>query len=163
MSEESTHRALNTNQEVPFVGCEGWSVPAPYAEHFPASGSHLERHAERFSGVEINSSFYRPHRPQTYAKWAGMVPQDFRFAVKVPKIITHERRLKNVGEPLDRFLNEAGELGNKLGPLLVQLPPSLAFDEVVAGEFFSLLRQSFAGQVVCEPRHASWFVTGADC
>lgn len=93
------------------IGCAGWSVPKSHAEHFPASGSHLERYTTRFSGVEINSSFYRPHRPQTYAKWAASVPEHFRFAVKVPKVITHEHRLIDVEEPLQKFLNEVAELG----------------------------------------------------
>lgn len=145
-----------------YIGCAGWSVPKLYAEHFLASGSHLERYAARFSGVEINSSFYRPHRPQTYAKWAASVPERFRFAVKAPKVITHEHRLKNAEEPLQKFLNEVAELGDKLGPLLVQLPPSLAYEEADAGAFFSELREAFAGQVACEPRHATWFAPEAD-
>ncbi len=145
-----------------YIGCAGWSIPASEAERFPASGTHLERYAGGFGCVEINSSFYRPHRPQTYAKWASAVPEQFRFAVKVPKLITHEQRLQNAHEPLDRFLSEVAELGSKLGPLLVQLPPSLAFDEGVAEAFFELLRKCFSGQVVCEPRHASWFAPQAE-
>ncbi|MDQ3815662.1 MAG: DUF72 domain-containing protein, partial [Armatimonadota bacterium] len=76
-----------------YIGCAGWSIPSPHAPEFPAAGSHLERYAARFPAVEINSSFYRPHRPQTYERWAAAVPTHFQFAVKVPKIITHERRL----------------------------------------------------------------------
>ena len=75
--------------------------------------------------VEINSSFYRPHRPSTYARWAAETPEGFPFAVKLPKEITHKRRLVDVAEPLDRFLAETAALGPKRGPLLVQLPPSL--------------------------------------
>ncbi len=145
-----------------FIGCAGWSLPKSYTQHFSSSGSHLERYAARFRGVEINSSFYRPHRPQTYAKWASSVPQHFRFAVKVPKVITHEKRLKNIREPLDKFLDEVTELGDKLGPLLVQLPPSLAYEKDVSTNFFGVLREVFAGQVVCEPRHATWFEHEAD-
>ena len=84
---------------------------------FPSEGSHLERYSGRFSAVEINSSFYRPHRPSTYQRWAATVPADFRFAVKMPKEITHTRRLAQVAEPLTRFLGEAGALGEKLGPI----------------------------------------------
>jgi len=90
------------------------------------------------------------------------VPEHFRFAVKVPRLITHERRLQDAREPLLRFLSEVAELGSRLGPLLVQLPPSLAFDEGVAASFFSLLRERFAGPVVCEPRHSSWFAPEAE-
>lgn len=144
------------------IGCAGWSLFASYAEHFPASGSHLERYGSVFHAVEINSSFYRPHKPQTYAKWAAAVPEAFRFAVKIPKAITHEGRLKNAEAALDRFLGEIAELGAKLGPLLVQLPPSLNFDLAVATNFFTLLRERFAGHVVCEPRHLTWFASDAD-
>src|SRR6185312_17112458 len=98
----------------------------------------------------INSSFYRPHRPATYARWAASVPAGFRFAVKVPKEITHTRRLVATAEPLRRFLAEASALGDKIGPLLVQLPPSLAYDSDVAAGFFDALRERFEGSVVCE-------------
>ena len=107
--------------------------------------------------MEINSSFYRPHKPATYTKWAGSVPDNFRFAVKVPKEATHARRLVDTEDVLDRFLPEATALGEKLGPLLVQLPPSLAFDADVADTFFAALRERFDGHVVLEPRHPTWF------
>lgn len=139
------------------IGCAGWSIPKSFAQEFPELGSHLERYAARLRGVEINSSFYRPHRVQTYTKWAASVPEEFRFAVKVPKSITHENRLKDTGGLLDSFLAEVAGLGEKLGPLLVQLPPSLRFEDAVAEKFFSELRSRFAGQVVCEPRHFEWF------
>jgi uncharacterized protein YecE (DUF72 family) len=143
------------------IGCAGWSIPSSHAQLFPASGSHLERYSARFGAVEINSSFYRPHRPQTYAKWAASVPEHFRFAVKVPKSITHEHRLKNADDPLTKFLSEVAELGSRLGPLLVQLPPSLNYEKGVVSAFFSTLREGFAGPVVCEPRHPSWFTPDA--
>jgi hypothetical protein len=83
------------------IGTAGWSIPTEHAAPFPALGSHLERYAAVFDAVEINSSFYRPHRPATYERWAASVPEGFRFAVKVPKAITHERRLKGVGDLLN--------------------------------------------------------------
>jgi uncharacterized protein YecE (DUF72 family) len=144
------------------VGCAGWSIPGQYAEHFPERGTHLERYAQRFPAVEINSSFYRPHPPATYARWAASVPEMFQFAVKVPREITHLRHLRDVADPLDRFLSEVTQLGTALGPLLVQLPPSLHFDAVVVTAFFSTLRDRFTGSVVCEPRHASWFTDEAE-
>ncbi len=139
------------------IGCAGWSVPKEHAARFPEVGSHLERYAGRFPAVEINSSFYRSHRPATYTRWAASVPVGFRFAIKVPREITHLRRMADAEEPLDRFLAECGALGAALGPLLIQLPPSLAFDGAVAASFFAALRERFAGEVVCEPRHPSWF------
>ena len=144
------------------IGCAGWSIPAAHAARFPAGGTHLARYAARLLAVEINSSFYRPHRPATYAKWAAAVPADFRFAVKVPRAATHDRRLADADDVLDRFLAGATELGSKLGPLLVQLPPSLAFDAAVADRFFAALRGRFAGDVVLEPRHRSWFAPEAE-
>ena len=137
-------------------------MPKSSAAHFPDVGSHLERYAARLAAVEINSSFYRPHQPQTYARWAAAVPEPFRFAVKMPKSITHTNRLRDVAELLDSFLGEAAALEEKLGPLLVQLPPSLAYDRAAVDGFFSLLRERFAGSVVCEPRHSSWFAAEAD-
>ena len=122
------------------IGCAGWSIPKGYGDRFPRKGTHLVRYAARFPAVEINSSFYRPHRPTTYARWAASVPEDFRFSVKAPKLPTHERRLVGVGDVLDSFLAEATRLGDRLGPLLVQLPPSLSFSADVAEMFFSELR-----------------------
>jgi uncharacterized protein YecE (DUF72 family) len=90
------------------------------------------------------------------------VPEHFCFAVKVPKVITHELRLKSPDESLHKFLREVVELGDRLGPLLVQLPPSLAYDGGVAGDFLSSLRSRHKGLVVCEPRHPSWFTAEAD-
>jgi uncharacterized protein YecE (DUF72 family) len=113
--------------------------PKAYQEAFSIEGSHLVRYASRFDGVEINSSFYRPHRLSTYQSWANDVPNHFRFAVKMPKAITQEGRLLDVEEPLQRFLGEIAGLGNKLGPALIQLPPSLKFDPVRTEAFFRLL------------------------
>ncbi|WP_198402836.1 DUF72 domain-containing protein [Pseudomonas koreensis] len=139
-----------------FIGCAGWSLGREYWPQFPAEGTHLQRYAARFNGVEINSSFYRPHRRQTYARWADSVPPGFRFSVKVPKRITHELRLQNCDQALDEFLEQCGGLGDRLGCLLVQLAPSLAFEPISAEAFFVALRQRFDGDVVVEPRHASW-------
>src|ERR1700710_2034231 len=105
------------------IGCAGWSLPRAEASHFAAAGSHLERYVARFEAVEINSSFHRPHRPATYARWAASVPPSFRFSVKVPKAITHDLRLRDAHGLLQTFLAEAAGLGDRLGCLLVQLPP----------------------------------------
>ena len=85
------------------------------------------------------------------------MPDDFRFAVKMPKALTHERRLKDASDLLDRFVSEVSGLGHKLGPLLVQLPPSLSFQPGIADPFLSELRDRVEGGIACEPRHASWF------
>jgi uncharacterized protein YecE (DUF72 family) len=144
------------------IGTAGWSLPRAWQDAFPADGSHLERYAARFAGVEINSSFYRQHRRATYARWAASVPAHFRFAVKVPRAITHDQGLVASDVMLEVFLEEATGLGDRFGPLLVQLPPSLAFDVEVAEGFWATLRRLHAGDVVCEPRHASWFDGSVD-
>jgi uncharacterized protein YecE (DUF72 family) len=123
------------------VGCAGWSLPKEHSDRFPAEGTHLARYATRFPAVEINSSFYKPHRPATYARWAGSVPMDFVFSVKVPKLISHERRLVETHDVLDRFLGEVTQLGDKLGPLLVQLPPSLSFSAQIAEKYLEALAE----------------------
>lgn len=116
-----------------------------------------------FNAVEINSSFYRPHRPATYARWAASVPDDFRFAVKLPKAITHDARLVGCERAITAFATETASLGGKRGAILVQLPPSLAFDAAVAAAFLDAVRPAVgATPVVCEPRHASWFAGEAD-
>jgi len=153
---------LGMSEQRIFIGTAAWAVPKQYDDAFPSEGSHLVRYASRFDGVEINSSFYRPHRLSTYQRWAADVPDHFRFAVKMPKTITHEGRLSDVDEPLQRFLGEIAGLGPKLGPVLVQLSPNLKFDPTVVRPFVERLRASFAGDVVWEPRHASWFTADVD-
>ena len=139
------------------VGCAGWSIPSREASLFPADGSHLERYAQVFSCVEINTSFYRSHQPKTYLRWANSVPDTFRFSVKMPRTVTHELRLRQCEAPVRGFLDEVALLGSKLGCILVQLPPSLVLDEKDATDFFSLLRQCTPVSIACEPRHSSWF------
>lgn len=139
------------------VGTAGWPLPAGLRERFGAGDSLLERYATRLPGVEINSSFYRPHQPATYARWAAGVQAGFRFSVKLPRAITHERRLVDAHAALDDFLAQASHLGDKLGCLLVQLSPSLVLHEDNADQFFTALRERHAGAVVLEPRHRTWF------
>lgn len=144
------------------IGTAGWSIPRQIADQFPAEGSALERYASRFRVAEINSSFYRPHRPDTWTRWRDSTPEGFRFSVKLPKVVTHERKLADFEEPLAQFLGQVELLGDKLGVLLVQLPPKLAFDADTAGRFFAALAEASGAMVACEPRHASWFAEDAD-
>jgi uncharacterized protein YecE (DUF72 family) len=144
------------------IGCAGWSLPRAVQDEFGEGESHLARYATRFPASEINSSFHRPHQRSLYEKWAAAVPGDFRFCAKLPKTITHERRMVDCQGLLDDFLAQAGGLGARLACLLVQLPPSFAFDARLAGTFLALLRKRFAGALALEPRHASWFTPEAD-
>ncbi|QXG38831.1 DUF72 domain-containing protein [Pseudomonas viridiflava] len=138
------------------IGCAGWSLARQYWPVFPDEGTHLQRYAARFNAVEINSSFYRPHRPETYARWAESVPEGFRFSVKLPRTISHELRLHDCESLLRGFLEQCTQLGDKLGCLLIQLPPSFRYAADIAQRFFALLRECYAGHVVLEPRHDSW-------
>jgi uncharacterized protein YecE (DUF72 family) len=140
-----------------YIGCAGWSLPLPAQAAFGAGSSHLQRYATRLNACEINSSFHRPHSQLTYRRWADSVPETFRFSVKLPKTITHERKLLACEALLDQLLDEASGLGPRLGCLLVQLPPSLAFDPGPAGDFLHALRTRWPGAVAAEPRHGSWF------
>jgi len=145
-----------------FLGVAGWSIRREHSHRFGPEGTHLERYASLFNAVEINSCFYRPHRFSTYERWAASVPDAFLFAVKLPKSITHAARLVGATADLERFLEETSGLGVKRGPVLVQLPPSFAFDSQLAGDFFAELRSRFAGDVVFEPRHETWFGAEAE-
>ena len=138
------------------IGTAGWAIPGIHRDRFPAEGSHLARYAAVFDAVEINSSFYRPHRRSTYERWADTVPQRFRFSVKLPKAITHVARLSDCREPIAAFAEQVAGLGPKLGAVLVQLPPSLAFEPAVAARFFEDLGAHVECFVAVEPRHASW-------
>ena len=144
------------------VGTAGWGISSRYAEQFPGAGTHLRRYSLVLGCAEINSSFYRPHMRKTYERWAASTPRSFRFSVKVPKAVTHDQRLRDPEDVLDRFADEIGGLGDKLGVALVQLPPSLAFDEKVAAKFFTALAQRVFVPAVVEPRHRSWFTPEAD-
>ena len=139
------------------VGTAGWSVPRAHVALCGAEGTHLERYACALNCAEINSSFYRPHQLKIWAKWAASTPEDFRFAVKAPKAATHTAKLVNTGAVLAEFFAQIAGLGEKLGPVLFQLPPKLAYDDGVAREFFATARELHVGQVVLEPRHESWF------
>lgn len=144
------------------LGTAGWSIPRACAAAFPGPGAHLERYARVLPCAEINATFYRSPRPSTYARWLASVPEGFRFSLKAPKSITHEAALACTPAQLRAFLDEARTLGARLGPILFQLPPKLAFDPARARTFFATLRDLYPGPAVVEPRHVSWFTPEAD-
>jgi uncharacterized protein YecE (DUF72 family) len=141
-----------------YVGTAGWNVPGIHARHFDNEGTHLIRYSRKLNCAEINSCFYREHKTETYRKWAASVPEDFRFAVKGPRTVTHEGELRVQGEEaLQRFLHQTSALGEKRGPVLLQVPPSLVFDKTATRSFLSMFRGLYGGPAVLEPRHVSWF------
>ncbi|HET7729080.1 MAG TPA: DUF72 domain-containing protein [Usitatibacter sp.] len=144
-----------------FIGTAGWSLPREQQHRFAGGGTHLERYARVLPVAEINSTFHRPHRASTYARWAASVPAPFRFSVKLPRTITHDRKLAGCGDLVDAFLAELAPLRPLVGCLLVQLPPKLELDARTARAFFGTLAARFAGPIAVEPRHASWFTASA--
>lgn len=121
----------------------------------------MQRYAGRLHAAEINSTFYRPHHLATLRRWADSVGPGFRFSLKVPKAVTHEARLIAADAALDAFAEQARALGDRCGPLLLQLPPSLAFEPQSAGAVIGRLRDG-GFRLACEPRHASWFTPEVD-
>jgi uncharacterized protein YecE (DUF72 family) len=140
-----------------YVGTSGWSLGRDLAPGSSPELSGLQRYAEYFNAVEINTTFYRLPRPGTIRRWESATPPDFRFAVKLPRSITHEARLVGVEVMVREFCQLCEGFGEKLGPLLVQLPPSLVFDAGVAGPFLEAVARATRARVVLEPRHQSWF------
>jgi uncharacterized protein YecE (DUF72 family) len=140
------------------VGTSGYSY-APwkgsfYPEKLPAARM-LGFYAERFPTVEINNTFYRMPTAETLGKWAAETPEGFRFALKSPRRITHEKKLVDAGDSVTRLYQMAATLGPKLGPILFQLPPSLRKDLGKLEAFLGLLPDH--AQAAFEFRHESWF------
>ncbi|GAA4971700.1 DUF72 domain-containing protein [Actinoplanes utahensis] len=152
------------------IGTSGWQ----YRDWRPAKGaddtgylypgglpqrSWLVHYADRFGTVEINNAFYRLPERDTFAKWRDQTPDAFLFAVKMSRYLTHIKRLREPAEPVARFLGRAEALGDKLGPVLLQLPPTMKADLAALDETLGLFPASV--RVVVEPRHATWFT--AEC
>ncbi len=125
-----------------------------YPEKLPASAM-LRYYAERFGSVEINSTFYRMPSEGALARWRSDVPTDFKFVLKATRRITHRRRLKEAGEAVAQFFRTASALGDRLGAVLVQLPPNLPKDVSSLESFLALLPEG--AQLAFEFRHDSWF------
>ncbi len=141
-----------------WTGTSGYSYAEWKGNFYPeklAAKEMLRFYAERFPTVEINNTFYRMPKEELLAGWAAQVPEGFTFVIKAPKRITHDKRLKEVGEPLGYFLRVVSTLGGRLGPLLFQLPPSLRKDVPRLQSFFDEMPER--PRVAVEFRHASWF------
>jgi uncharacterized protein YecE (DUF72 family) len=144
------------------VGTSGWTYPswrgAFYPEDLPGN-QYLKFYARKFPTTEVNYSFYHLPRPQTYAKWAGQVPEPFVFALKASRLITHTKRLVEVTEAWKTFVGNALALGPRLGPILLQFPASFRRETKRLDEF---LKAACGGgperlRLVFEFRHESWF------
>jgi uncharacterized protein YecE (DUF72 family) len=140
-----------------YVGCSGWHYEhwrgVYYPEDLPKP-KWLQFYARQFMTVELNSSFYRLPSEKAFNTWRESTPENFLFAVKVSRYITHIKRLRNSGSAVENFLSRAGLLREKLGPLLYQLPPSMKRNDELLQNFLSSLPPRY--QHVIEFRHESW-------
>jgi len=146
-----------------WAGTSGWTYPhwrrLFYPESLP-SKDYLGYYSSRFRTTEINYSFYHLPKPETFCKWAAATPVNFRFAVKVNRTITHKQRLRDAGQIWSKFVQSALDLGPKLGPLLLQFPPSFRAEAGLLSDFLSHSREAASGKEIMmafEFRHASWF------
>jgi uncharacterized protein YecE (DUF72 family) len=140
------------------VGTSGWQYRDWRGRFYPerlAQAKWLEHYAGRFATVESNNAFYRLPDPHTFAAWAARTPPDFVMATKASRFLTHVKRLRDPAEPVARFLEHAGHLGGKLGPVLLQLPPSLQGDAALLDAVLECFPDRV--RVALEPRHQSWF------
>jgi uncharacterized protein YecE (DUF72 family) len=144
------------------VGLAGWTNPPVKRLERRVGQTHLSYYAAHFSCVEINSSFYRPHRRATYQRWRDETDPQFRFSVKMPRSVTHESHLKRCAAEVARFYEDVAALQPKLAAVLVQLPPSLEFNGRTARAFFGSVPRLRGTKLVCEPRHPSWFTSAAE-
>jgi uncharacterized protein YecE (DUF72 family) len=140
------------------VGTSGFAYPEWKGSFYPSdmkAKDMLHYYASQFRSVEINNTFYRMPKETLLQQWAEQVPDEFTFVLKAPQRITHMMRLKEVEEPVSVFLERAGALGPKIGPLLFQLPPSMKKD---MGRLTAFLAQLPADRrVAFEVRHESWY------
>jgi uncharacterized protein YecE (DUF72 family) len=146
------------------IGTSGWTYASWKGPFYPSSmpsRQYLEFYAKEFSTTEVNYSFYHLPRPSTYEKWASQVPDDFIFALKASRFITHVKRLVDVGEAWATFLQNALALGSHLGPVLLQCPPSLRRDRKRLVTFLKVVQHSappaYRLRLAFEFRHDSWF------
>lgn len=144
-----------------YIGTSGWHYEHWRGLFYPeklAKARWLEFYARHFSTVELNNTFYRLPSGNAFGVWRDSTPADFTFAVKVSRFITHIKRLKAVGESVETFIDRAGILGNKLGPLLYQLPPNMHRNDDRLESFLSTLPSAM--RHVIEFRHESWLDEG---
>lgn len=139
------------------IGCSGWNYKH-WRELFYPKGVPVKRwyehYAATFDTVEINNSFYRLPSADTFAKWRDQAPEGFCYAVKANRFITQAKKLKDCAEPLERMMGPVRHLGNRLGPILYQLPPRFRVNLERLEEFISLLPTDLTH--VFEFREISW-------
>jgi uncharacterized protein YecE (DUF72 family) len=141
------------------IGCSGWVYKhwrgLLYPEGLPQR-LWFERYAQEFDTVEINNSFYRLPPPETFDKWRKQAPPGFCYAVKANRFLTQAKKLKECEEPLERMMSAVRHLGDRLGPMLYQLPPRLKLDLERLESFLRIVPGDVTS--VFEFRDKSWYV-----
>jgi len=144
------------------IGTSGWQYRDWRKRFYPESlptRSWLEHYSERFRTVEVNNTFYRLPERDVFTRWAETVPDDFVFAIKMSRYLSHIKRMNDPNEPIERFLDRSAGLGHKRGPVLLQLPPTLALDlERLDGVLAAWPRGRHAPRLAIEFRHESWYL-----
>lgn len=144
-----------------YLGTVGFSYKDWAGVFYPAGSSprnYLAHYSQFFNGVELDTTFHAVPSAERVRQWAAMVPEGFRFCVKTPRRITHEMELLNVAEAMSEFLETMSLLGEKLGPILIQLPPGLSAAQLdIVNDFLATLPPGF--RYALEFRHPSWFAT----
>jgi uncharacterized protein YecE (DUF72 family) len=145
-----------------YIGTSGWHYKHWLGNFYPAGmkpASYLVHYLQYFGSVEINNSFYRLPSTETLAQWKEAVPPDFIFAIKASRFITHMKKLKEPQQSFSLFMDRVGVLGEKLGPILFQLPPSWRFDESRFNAFLEALPTTY--RYAFEFRDQSWYTDKA--
>jgi uncharacterized protein YecE (DUF72 family) len=140
------------------IGTSGWHYRHWKGLFYPAelpAGRWLTYYAERFDTVELNNAFYRLPEERTFRGWAEAVPERFTLAVKASRYLTHIKRLRDPAEPVSRLMERARHLGDRLGPILLQLPPDMRADTDLLAVALDHFPPSV--RVAVEARHPSWF------
>ncbi|GHC34622.1 DUF72 domain-containing protein [Streptomyces cinnamoneus] len=140
------------------VGTSGWQYKDWRGDLYPADLPQrlwLEEYAASFATVENNNAFYRLPTPETFADWHDRTPAGFVMAVKASRYLTHIKRLRDPEEPVERLLRHAAGLGDRLGPVLLQLPPTLHADAALLDAALRCFPRRV--RVAVEPRHGSWW------
>jgi len=142
------------------LGTSGWSYKDWIGIFYPNNLNPvdwLSHYAKTFDCTEINGSFYRLPQRQTVINWISKVPKEFLFCPKMSRYLTHIKRLKDPEEPLQRFFGVFEPMQNLMGPILIQLPKTVAFDRNVAEHFYALLKQQYSRYTFAlEVRHETW-------
>ena len=147
-----------------FMGTSGWSYRWQ-GLFYPLelkSADYLPYYSTKFNATEINSSFYHFTMAKTLENWLSTTPASFRFAAKLHQEITYKRKFVDIQQPLDKFMSAYLLMGDRLGPILIQLAASFHFEPILSEDFFKLLRKNYPIQIFAlEVRHKSWFTQEA--